>query len=110
MADLPVGLLNCAILTTEGQFTLRTVDLAEARAIVRDAVVDSAIGHAASARLLSMLLEIPVAVSRQEFRQQPNQRALVLRLHQRLPEGAYLTTLEQLQAVGFNIALLTRDA
>lgn len=80
---MKIGVLNTSILTNDGQYTLETVSLEEARALVAGAELDSAVGHQSTADLLTSLLGVTVEVNRQEFSQQPGQLALVFKLNAR---------------------------
>lgn len=104
----PVTLLNAPVLTAEGVYSFTAISTEEAHALVRERGFLSAIGHADSARLLSVLLAIDCSVNRIDYRQQPGELALVLRLARRLSEGAVLRSVEEIEAVGYSLALLTR--
>lgn len=100
-------LLNSPILTDFGLWRFTgPVDPAQARGLIAEGFI-SAIGHAASARLLGDLLgrEVPVARIRAELL--PGDRALILRLKQRLPEGRVLD-IDELRAWPRELALLER--
>lgn len=80
------------------------LSLEQARALAADGFV-SAIGHEATARLLSHLLQQPVPVARISVSLAPGDKALVLRLKGRLPEGKVLNE-EEIQSVGYELGLL----
>lgn len=106
-----LAVLNTSIITADGGYTLRTISLDEARAYVDRAggLIDSAVGHAATAAILTDLLGVEVPVNRQQYVQGPGEWALVFKLDGRLAEGAILdrATVEQ---IGYTLKLLTRHA
>lgn len=103
----PLGVLNTAIITADGEYTLRTITLDEAKNVTASAYLDSAVGHEATAVILSELLGVEVPVNRQLFAQKPGQRALVFKLSGRPPEGVVLDR-AQMEEIGFTFKLLTR--
>ena len=114
MATIALILLNTSTLTSYGTFTYRPLSLEEARELVRETVaqgiaVRSAIGHEATAELLTRLLQYPVAAQRIEVRQAVNETVLVFKLKGRVAEGRVLT-LAELEEVGYEFGLLTRSA
>ena len=109
-AALPIALLNAPVLTAMGWFHVAPISLQDACDLVAARDFVSAIGHAATAAVLSELLGIDCPQSRIDFQQAPGQAALVLRLARRLPEGRVLHSRAEVEAWGFSLALLTRLA
>jgi hypothetical protein len=106
----PLAILNTSIVTQDGTYTLRTIDLPGARDLVADAPgIDSAVGHDATAAVLTELLGVEVPVNRQQFAQQPGQIALVLKMDGRPPEGVVLDR-AGMEQIGYTLRLLTRTA
>lgn len=58
VCDMKITLLNTSILTAYGVFEFQPVTISEAREMVKKAEIVSAIGHAATAAILSDLLGI----------------------------------------------------
>ena len=106
--------LNAAIITTHGTFEFQKLTLKEARETVAEfeasnRKISSAIGHAATAELMTLLLKFPVPRNRIDFIQKPEDVALVFSLKKRAPEGIVLTR-EELEEIGYELGLLTRTA
>lgn len=104
--------LNAAIITAHGTFEFQKLSLREAREIVGEFQksnrrIASAIGHAATAELMTRLLKFPVPPNRIDFKQQVEDAAIVFRLNKRAAEGVILT-LEELEEIGYEFGLLTR--
>ena len=102
-----LALLNTSILTNEGNYNLRNITLDEARQLVKENELDSAIGHASTAEIMTSLLGVKVPVNRQMFHQEPGQQALVFKLNGRPQEGKILTR-EEIEQIGYKFQLLTR--
>jgi len=68
----------------------RRLTLDEAKQIVRNSKVISAVGHEATSKLLSQLLEFPVEFNRTAVYLHPGDCALHFYLKTRLPEGKIL--------------------
>lgn len=100
-------LLNTTIATQPGRYSLEPYPLEKARELVLQAGVQSAIGHAATAAIMSELLEYEVRVNRIEYAQKPGELALCFKLKQRVPEGIVLTR-EDIEAIGYEFFLLRR--
>ncbi len=106
-------LLNASVLTSYGDFRFVRLNLAEAQKVVGEFVADenkqieSAIGHAATAEILTELLEFRVEPNRIEFLQTAEDAALIFRLKRRAPEGAVLNR-AQIEEIGYEFGLLTK--
>ncbi len=106
-----LALLNTSILTNDGEYSLRTVTLEEARELAQAQSdnLDSAIGHESTAQIMTTLLGVNVAVNRQMFAQEVGQTALVFKLNGRPPEGKILTA-EEIEKIGYKWQVLERKA
>lgn len=88
--------LNAPILTAYGEYRFAPIDIAMARDHARGEL-QSGVGHAGAAELLSALLDTTIPVRRERVLMDAGDCAIVLRLLQRLPEGRVLTHAELLQ-------------
>ena len=103
-----ITLLNSSILTIYGEFRYSPLELEDARHLVREAgEVQSAIGHASTATMLSELLDYPIEQNRMEYQQQPGEAAIIFKLKSRPPEGAILTR-EEIEEIGYEFGILER--
>lgn len=102
--------LNSPVITSEGMFQYRKISIEEAKEIayVYADSCESAIGHEATAQLLSALLEFNVQTERKTISMQVDEAAIVLQLTGRLPEGFVLTDIGQLEKIGYQLGLLER--
>lgn len=105
-ASATLYLLNSPVLTAYGHWRFEPLAVEQARALAQQGFA-SAIGHPASAQLLSELLGIPVPVNRVAIAMQPGDQAIVLRLNCRLPEGKVLSA-EEMKGLSFELGMLTR--
>lgn len=106
-AHLPVVIFNGPICTTVGLYRVTDLDVEEARQLVRTNGYVSAVGHDASAEVLSHILQVEVPMNRIEYRQKIGQKAIALKLNVRPPEGQVLTA-EQMFQIGFGLQLMER--
>nr|DAP82552.1 MAG TPA: hypothetical protein [Caudoviricetes sp.] len=104
---MKLAVLNTSILTTEGTFTLKDITLEEARNLVTENEILSAVGHQSTADILTTLLGTEVPMNRIQFAQETGQKALVFKLNGRPEEGKILTA-EEIEAIGYKFQLLTK--
>lgn len=104
---MPLAILNTSILTASGSYTLRDITLEEARDLVENNELDSAVGHASTAQVMTALLGVRIFANRQLFVQNPGQQALVFKINGRPEEGKILTAAE-IEEIGYKFQLLTR--
>lgn len=104
-----LALLNTSILTTAGEYRLTDITLDEAKALVKNNRdnLDSAIGHASTAEIMTTLLESDIKVNRQMFMQDVRQMALVFKLNGRPEEGKILSA-EDIEQIGYKFQILDR--
>jgi len=101
-------LMNSPVLPNDGVFRLSGgVSLAAAKLLIKPGF-ESAIGHSATAALLTRLLAVEVPEKRQQVRFACGDQALVFRLKQRLPEGFVISDAAQLARIPYDFALLER--
>lgn len=104
---VPLGILNTSILTAPGKYDLKDISLEDAKALVADNDLDSAVGHASTAEIMTTLLGVDIPVNRQMFVQEAGQKALVFKLNGRPEEGKILSA-EEIEQIGYKFQLLTR--
>ena len=104
---MTIYIINSPILTNYGDWRFEgELSIEQARDLLSNGFI-SAIGHTASAALLTQLLAIEIPVNRISITMQIGDKALILRLLQRLPEGSVLTEQEMMNTP-FELALLTK--
>lgn len=102
-------IINAPVLTDYGLWRFEgPLDTETARALLAGGFV-SAVGHEATARFLSARLGVTIPVNRIRASLAPGDRALVLRLLERLPENRVLSEAE-MAALPFELGLLSRLA
>lgn len=87
---------------------VRKIDIEYARKLIeREEKVVSAIGHQATAEILSILLERKIEVNRVEVKLDLNDRLLVFQLRKRLSEGEVLKTRDEIERIGYDLYAVT---
>ena len=109
---MKLAILNTSIVTSDGNYTVTTIPTYQAINICKSAMdsgygIDSAIGHEATAAILTTILGTDIPVNRQLFSQQVGQYALVFKLNGRPGNGVELTR-EQIEEIGFTFKLMKR--
>lgn len=107
----PLGILNFASITADGRYSARTIDLEEAQRMAQSAVeVDTAVGHAPTAALLTEVLGVNVpSTPGKRFTQQVDQEVLAFQLLGRPKPGVELDR-DGLERVGYRFLVITRNA
>lgn len=103
--EMKVAILNTTILTSDGDFSLKTITLEQAKELIKDNEILSAVGHQSTAEILTSLLEVEVPVNRIQFKQEPQQKALCFKLNGRPEEGKILTR-DEIEQIGYEFKLL----
>jgi hypothetical protein len=98
--------LNAPVLTNYGNYRFRKIDVEEARMLLESGFV-SAVGHEGTARVLSSIVDISIPQNRITIRMKPGDKAIVLWLLERPPEGEVLDSIE-LSCQPFKLGLLER--
>lgn len=98
-------LFNTTIMTGgPGNYNLEKITLEEFKKIWLEAEdKESAIGHDATADLLSILLGETVKVNRQAVVQKAGDVVLMLKMAGRIPEGTILKDISQIEEVGYDL-------
>jgi hypothetical protein len=99
--------LNSAVLTAFGEYRYELLELSAAQEILLGGEFTSAVGHAATADVLTQILGVPIPHNRINIVMQPGDQAVVFRLKERLPEGRTLTA-DEARHWPFELGLLTR--
>lgn len=104
---MKVVLLNTTIVTTDGDYSIKTISLDKAKELVKSADVLSAIGHQSTADIVSKLLEIQVKMNRIIYNQEVGDIALCFKLKGRPEEGKILTA-EEIETIGYEFKTMER--
>ena len=105
--DLPVGLFNGTVATTNGLYRIKDIKLETAKNYIKQNGFISAIGHEATAEIMSDLFEIKIPMNRIQFQQEVGQWAIVFKLNQRPPEGEVLER-KELERIGYSFKIMER--
>lgn len=102
-----IYIMNTPILTEYGSYEFSKINLDDAEHLLLHSKFVSAIGHEATAKLMSMLTSVEIPVNRISIKMLKGDFAIVFRLLQRLPEGKVLS-IEELKKIPFEFALLKK--
>lgn len=105
--SLPVALFNGTVATTNGLYRIKDVDVDTAKKYIKENGFISAIGHQATADIMSDLLESNIIMNRIQFHQEVGQIAIVFKLNERPPEGVLLNR-EEVEHVGYSLKMMER--
>ena len=105
---MSIYILNTSILPNAGDYSLHPISVEKARELLSNNSWVSAVGHKATAEILSMLMGISIPVNRIPISMEVGDSALVFKLKQRLPEGVIISTPEELEEIGYDLLLLRR--
>jgi len=100
-------ILSARVLPNYGEYRFQPISIKAAQSLVTETQFVSAVGHEAAASALSLLLEVEMPVNRVSIQMEPGDRAILLSMKGRLPEGK-VATLQELEAIGFELGLLER--
>lgn len=99
--------LICLPDSNRGVFEVREISREDAILLLQSTVntVVSAVGHEATAQVLTELLGIPVTTNRIEVKFRPGDAAIVLKLNGRLPEGKVISS-QEMEKIGYKLYLV----
>ena len=104
-----IALLNAPVLTAFGTFAYEPIADDDAKRLLLSGF-QSFIGHQVTCDILSQLLGVDIVMNRAQYEQQVGEQALVFRLKKRVAEGQVLKTIAEINAIGYELALLTRKS
>lgn len=105
--DLPVGLFNGTVATTNGLYLIKDIDVKTAKKYIDDLGYISAIGHEGTAELMSEIFGKEITMNRIQFQQQVGQKAIVFKLNERPPEGVILNR-KEIEKIGYKLKIMER--
>ena len=83
----------------------RELSIKEASEMLKKEPFISAVGHEATSQALSNVFGVTIPFNRVQITLQPGDKLISIILKKRLPEGTVLKTIEELNAIGYNIWL-----
>ena len=82
---------------------LQKVPAEEVSMLLHEHPFVSAVGHDATAQLLSTLLDVDISMNRIQVSAKPGDVLILFRLHSRLPEGTVIRQKHQLDQIGYDL-------
>ena len=104
---LPIAIFNGTVVTSNGLYRISDIDVDASKELIQRHGSISAIGHEATAKIMSEILEVDIPMNRIQFVQEVGQYAIVFKLNIRPAEGVILTS-EELKDIGFALKLMER--
>ena len=102
-------ILNTATLPLkEGEryiITARQVSIEEAKDLLEKEYFTSAVGHKATAELLTKILGVEIPYNRIQIELEPGDKVLAFLLKKRLEEGKVIESIEELNQIGYTLWL-----
>ncbi|TCT15406.1 uncharacterized protein DUF1874 [Natranaerovirga pectinivora] len=95
------------MVTTNGLYSVEDIDVETAKVYVKENGFISAVGHEATAEILSEILESSIPMNRIQFQQEVGQIAIIFKLNIRPDEGVILNK-EEIHKVGFSLKKMLR--
>lgn len=105
--NLPIALFNGPIVTTNGLYRISDISVEQGNELIRQYGFISAIGHEATAAILSRIFSCHIPMNRIQFYQEVGQKAIAFKLNKRPAEGRVLSE-KEVAAIGFSLKLLER--
>ncbi|NLY81385.1 MAG: YddF family protein [Clostridiales bacterium] len=105
--NLPIAFFNGTVATTNGIYRISDIDLESAKKLVDENTYISAIGHEATAEIMTELLGVKILLNRIQFKQKVNQTAIVFKLNERPTEGTILSK-KEIKDIGYSLKLMER--
>ena len=84
---------------------IKKIDVNQARELLKQYQFTSAIGHEATAKLLSMLLGIEIPINRIQVTLSSGDIGIHFVLKKRLEEGRIIKTIQELEEIGFDLVM-----
>lgn len=107
ISELPIALFNGTVATTNGLYRISDIDLENAITLVTQNQYISAIGHEATAEIMTEILGVKIPFNRIQYKQEVNQKAIVFKLNERPVEGVVLTV-QEVNRIGYSLKLMER--
>jgi len=96
--------------TNAGTYTYKVISIAEAKWLISQQGMISAVGHEATAKLLTELLGAYIMENRIFVTMNVGDKAITFRPLQRIPEGTVIRTVDELKKIGYELGLIERIA
>lgn len=105
--NLPIAIFNGPVATTNGLYRISDIDIITAKSLIQTYGFTSALGHEATAQIMTDLLGIEIPLNRIQFHQSVSQLGIVFKLNVRPAEGVILSK-EELENTGYSLKLMER--